>query len=105
MPEQFYVTATTFRPPNSEPTCCPDAFLCLSGEVPEVECPRHGGFDVCCDKPEFHVPQDRDAWHQQMSRWEQGLLDEHIRTIRTALRANSDTGWALNAFSPQIPSS
>ncbi|MFE0490183.1 hypothetical protein [Streptomyces griseoaurantiacus] len=78
MSDQFVVTATTFRPPDSEPTCCPDAFLCLSG-TPEIECPRHGGFDVCCARPDLHIGQDRDVWHQKMGRWEQSLLDEHIR--------------------------
>jgi len=79
MSDQFVVTATTFRPTDSEPTCCPDAFLCLNDEVPEIECPRHGGFDVCCARPDLHIKQNRDAWHRQMSRWEQSLLNQHIR--------------------------
>jgi hypothetical protein len=78
MPEPIFA-ADTIVPPRSEPTCCPDAYLCLTADVPEIECPRHGGFDVCCARPEFHIPQDRDAWHQQMSHWEQSLLDQHIR--------------------------
>lgn len=63
--------------PFPEPTCCPDAYQCNG----EIECARHGGFDVCCDRPEEHIPQDRDAWHDQMSCWEQNLLDEHIRKV------------------------
>ncbi|PPS89506.1 hypothetical protein [Streptomyces sp. MH60] len=80
MPETIFA-ADAITPPQSEPTCCPDAYLCLTAEVPEIECPRHGGFDVCCARPETHVPQDRQAWHRQMYRWEQSLLDEHIRTV------------------------
>jgi hypothetical protein len=64
---------------SSEPTCCPDVYLCFSGPRPELECPRHGGFSVCCDRPGEHVGQKRPTWHQQMARWEQGLLDQHIR--------------------------
>lgn len=79
MSELFVATPITFRPADSEPTCCPDAYLCLGGTTPEMECPRHGGFDVCCSQPEKHVPQNRDVWHQKMARWEQSLLDRHIR--------------------------
>ncbi len=33
---------------------CPDLYLCaVSGEV---ECPRHSGFDTCCDRPQHHLP-------------------------------------------------
>lgn len=71
--------ADTITPPSSEPTCCPDAYLCLTADIPEVECPRHSGFDVCCDRPEFHIPQERAAWHRQMAIWEQQLLNQHIR--------------------------
>jgi hypothetical protein len=67
------------EPHTVQPLCCPDAYTCYSGEQPELECPRHGGFDVCCNQPEAHVPQSREAWHRQMERWEQSLLDEHIR--------------------------
>ncbi len=32
---------------------CPDIYFCpTSGDI---ECPRHGGFDVCCDAPTLHV--------------------------------------------------
>ncbi|MFI0967041.1 hypothetical protein ACH4S8_37505 [Streptomyces sp. NPDC021080] len=61
--------------PAPEPTCCPDAYLCDG----EIECARHGGFDVCCSHPEKHVPQDREAWHRMMDLWEQGLLNKHIQ--------------------------
>lgn len=61
---------------TTEPLCCPDAYTCYSGEQPELECPRHGGFDICCDTPEAHIPQSRENWHRQMYRWEQRLLLE-----------------------------
>ena len=32
---------------------CPDIYYCpASGDI---ECPRHGGFDVCCDRISEHV--------------------------------------------------
>lgn len=31
---------------------CADVYLCHGA----IECPRHGGFDVCCDRPDLHVP-------------------------------------------------
>jgi hypothetical protein len=74
--------ADTIVPPSSEPTCCPDAYLCLTADVPEIECPHHGGFDVCCAWPELHIPQNRDAWHQRMSHWEQDLLNRHIQRFK-----------------------
>ena len=38
---------------------CPDRYFCpASGDV---ECPRHGGFDVCCDRPGDHVPVPADV--------------------------------------------
>ena len=80
MPElTVTVGGATLVPVGDEPTCCPDAYLCLTGEEPEIECPRHGGFDVCCSRPDLHVSQDRAAWHRQMDRWEQRLLDETVR--------------------------
>lgn len=36
---------------------CPDIYFCPtinSGEG-EIECPRHGGFDTCCSRPDLHV--------------------------------------------------
>lgn len=33
---------------------CPDMYYCPTGG--EVECPRHSGFAVCCDRPEGHLP-------------------------------------------------
>ncbi|MGW1436896.1 hypothetical protein ACWD7M_16795 [Streptomyces griseus] len=57
------------------PTCCPDVYLC--GD--EYECPRHGGFTVCCDRTEAHVPQDRDGWHRLMWEHEQELLNALVR--------------------------
>jgi len=33
---------------------CPDIYYCpASGDT---ECPRHGGFDTCCDRISEHVP-------------------------------------------------
>lgn len=45
--------------------CCPDAYYCPddAGTGGETECPRHGGFDVCCAHPERHIPMDIEAWH------------------------------------------
>ncbi|MEV7675149.1 hypothetical protein [Streptomyces sp. NPDC088752] len=63
--------------PFPEPTCCPDAYQCDG----EIECDRHGGFDVCCDRPEEHIPQDRNGWHEQMARWEQRLLDRYVQRL------------------------
>jgi hypothetical protein len=33
---------------------CPDMFYCPTTD--DVECPRHGGFSVCCDGEDLHVP-------------------------------------------------
>lgn len=33
---------------------CRDVFYCPSGD--DVECPRHSGFDVCCGRPDRHLP-------------------------------------------------
>ncbi|MFG2071731.1 NUDIX hydrolase [Nonomuraea maritima] len=33
---------------------CPDIYYCA--RVGEVECPRHSGFDVCCDAIDQHIP-------------------------------------------------
>lgn len=77
MSRVFGVLAATIRPAD-EPTCCPDAYLCLNGGM-EIECPRHSGFDICCDNYALHVHQDRDGWHRQMDRWEQSLLNKHIQ--------------------------
>lgn len=32
---------------------CPDVYYCPTSN--ELECSRHGGFDVCCDSPDAHV--------------------------------------------------
>ncbi|MEU9405637.1 hypothetical protein AB0E08_08020 [Streptomyces sp. NPDC048281] len=81
MPEPIFA-ADTIVPTDGEPTCCPDAYLCLTADVPEIECPRHGGFEVCCDKPDLHVPQDPRVWHEQMYRYEQDLLNRHIQRVK-----------------------
>lgn len=36
---------------------CADLYFCPASD--DVECPRHGGFDICCDRPERHVPVPR----------------------------------------------
>ena len=33
---------------------CDDLYYC--GTSDDIECPRHGGFDVCCAHPESHLP-------------------------------------------------
>lgn len=76
MPESVSMGYVAY--PAPEPTCCPDAYLCDG----EIECSRHGGFDVCCDQTERHVPQDRDAWHRLMDGWEQQLLNKHIQRFK-----------------------
>jgi hypothetical protein len=68
-------------------TCCPDAYLCpASGDL---ECPRHSGFTVCCDRPDEHVPQDRDTWHRQQETLERDWLDSFIRTGHFVATAGS----------------
>lgn len=63
---------------GTEPTCCPDAYWCpMYGEI---ECPRHGGFDICCARPDAHIAQDVERWHELMGDYERQLLDEFIRT-------------------------
>jgi hypothetical protein len=58
---------------QADPTaCCPDAYYCPTAG--ETECPRHGGFDVCCDGNRPHVPIDRGAWHVAQEQYEQRLL-------------------------------
>ncbi|MFH8483118.1 hypothetical protein [Streptomyces sp. NPDC018055] len=80
------------------PTCCPDAYTC--GD--EYECPRHGGFTVCCDRAEAHVPQDRAAWHQQMDRWEQDLLNRHIQRYRVLQAFDMPDAYVGNRLSSLI---
>jgi len=33
---------------------CPDIYYCPRGG--EIECSRHSGFTVCCDRPGDHIP-------------------------------------------------
>lgn len=33
---------------------CPDVYYCVTSG--EIECPRHSGFDVCCDRVDEHLP-------------------------------------------------
>ena len=66
----------------ADPTaCCPDAYYCPAGA--ETECPRHEGFEVCCDKPGQHIPMDRATWHAAQERLEQRWLWEMHRQART----------------------
>ncbi|MER6828921.1 hypothetical protein ABT352_23270 [Streptosporangium sp. NPDC000563] len=67
LPEDTYLISTPGLPENTEPPpvlflpspataqgCCPEVYFCpTSGDV---ECPRHGGFDVCCAWPGAHRP-------------------------------------------------
>ncbi|MFJ4902834.1 hypothetical protein [Streptomyces sp. NPDC088727] len=76
----FSTFAKTLVPP-SEPTCCPDAYICVTERRAEIECPRHSGFTICCSDGN-HIEQDRDVWHRQMDRWEQVLLDQHIQSFK-----------------------
>jgi hypothetical protein len=32
---------------------CPDLYFCPRSD--SIECPRHSGFDVCCDRPGDHI--------------------------------------------------
>lgn len=61
--------------------CCPDAYFCPTAG--ETECPRHGGFDVCCDKTAAHVPIDRQTWNLAQERLEQKMLTAFINRRRT----------------------
>lgn len=47
------------RPKPDERYFCP-----TSGDV---ESPRHGGFDVCCDRPELHRPVTAPNLSEQMN--------------------------------------
>ena len=33
-------------------TCCDDMYWCPTAN--DWECAKHGGFDVCCNKPQLH---------------------------------------------------
>lgn len=79
----------------TEPTCCPEAYICQG----ETECPRHGGFDICCDRLDLHVPQSREAWHEQMADYERSLLDTYI----TEFLAESRTRREIAAEPRRLP--
>lgn len=34
--------------------CCDQVYICDG----ELECAVHGGFDVCCDRPDLHRPAE-----------------------------------------------
>lgn len=96
---------STFNPavtvhPVDEPTCCHEAFLCLTSL--QIDCPRHGAVPaVCCDRRDLHVPQTREGWNKEMETWERALLDAYIRR-QTALEhffgpADRSTIAALDA--------
>ncbi|MEV7907829.1 hypothetical protein [Streptomyces anulatus] len=42
---------------------CPDIYYCP--RAGEVECPRHSGFDVCCDALEQHILIRATTSHQE----------------------------------------
>lgn len=60
------------------PTCCPEAYFCPTAG--EMECPRHGGFTICCNRTDKHEPQDRGRWHQQSAADERAWLDRWARS-------------------------
>lgn len=33
---------------------CPDTYYCPASDA--MECPRHSGFDTCCDQQDEHIP-------------------------------------------------
>lgn len=33
---------------------CSDIYFCPASD--DIECSRHGGFDICCDRTDEHVP-------------------------------------------------
>lgn len=44
-------------PPADEPHVCkPDASVYFCPASGEIESDCHGGFDVCCDRPDLHRP-------------------------------------------------
>src|SRR5690606_41232635 len=49
---------TALTPPDPLPhfyDCgCPDLYFCPTSQ--EVECPRHSGFDICCDNIACPIP-------------------------------------------------
>jgi hypothetical protein len=61
--------------------CCPDAFYCPTAG--ETECPRHGGFDVCCAHPARHIRMDAAQWHDAQWVLEQRWLWEMHRAALT----------------------
>lgn len=52
--------------PSEEHVCKPGAGLYYCPTAGEIESDCHGGFDVCCGKPELHVPINRTA--QELAR-------------------------------------
>lgn len=68
-----------------QPTCCPDVYYCPAAG--ELECPRHGGFTTCCERPDAHIPQDREAWHRAQEDLERAWLDAFIRALRPYITA------------------
>lgn len=74
---------------TAEPrVCCDNVYWCPEGK--EIECPQHGGFDVCCEHPESHkapeaalqeYAQEIEGYHQLVGR--QGdLLTGVVKAIR-----------------------
>jgi hypothetical protein len=67
---------------EDEMPCCPDVYFCPTAG--ELECPRHGGFDVCCDQPGKHEPVNPADWHRAEAADERAWLDAWARTGITA---------------------
>lgn len=57
-----------------KPACCPNAYVRPIDGGLEIE---HGS-ERCCG-PEGHILLNVGEWHEHMARWEQELLDQHIR--------------------------
>lgn len=65
---------------------CPDTYFCPT--TGDTECPRHGGFDVCCNRTGKHVPlHDHQEQRRAMAalwqvhaaaRFPTRLRDEHV---------------------------
>lgn len=65
--------------------CCDRAYLCGG----EVECAIHGGFDVCCDRPDLHQePADYFDYPQDYRRWKRGepVMDAPLDETMTVAR-------------------
>ncbi|WP_141662951.1 hypothetical protein [Streptomyces sp. Wb2n-11] len=72
----------TVEPGGQEHVCKPGASLYYCPTVGEVESDCHGGFDVCCGKPELHVPIDRTAHELAQLRAEVAAARQYAAEMR-----------------------